>query len=221
MYEIVGVRGNIIRLDELPEEEKKKALAYEITELLELFGPMKRQLLVRYFTERHAMIVVECLKSMERVKKVASYEDYYTTDSRLFDTTYFTSPKINGEVNTFENIKNFNGFLEKLELRQKAFAVFLNFREFGAQRWYLGSNPMKPWLILSFVAREKLFHVVYVTDFNAFYANDITADPREIRDRLALIYTDEDKKGYTENQVQGVKAYVKVDENYHVVIKKP
>ena len=37
MYDIIGVNGNRIILENLPEEEKKESLSYEIMELLEVF----------------------------------------------------------------------------------------------------------------------------------------------------------------------------------------
>lgn len=221
MFEVIGVNGNILRLDHLPDEEKKKSLSYEIVELLETFGPMKKQLVLNYFSQKYVTIVLECMAFMLRLKKIYEYEDYVTVDPRFFDENNYTVPKINGQENTFEKVKNFNLFLAKLEMKQKAFAVFLFFRdEVGSERWFLNENYRKPWLILSFIAREKLFFVFRIEDYNELYAYDISADPKEVRDRLCIVLDESEKKEIAKKAVKGVAAYVTVDQNYCVTVKK-
>lgn len=221
MYEVIGVNGNIIRLDHLPDEEKKKSLSYEIVELLEAFGPMRKQLVLNYFSEKYVTIVLECMASMLRLKKIYEYEEYVTVDPRFFDENNYTAPKVNGQENTFEKLKNFNAFLRHLEMKQKAFAIFLFFRhEVGSERWFLNENYRKPWLLLSFIAREKLFFVLRIEDYDSLYVYDLNADPKEVRNRLCIVLDDGEKLAIAKNKVKGVSAYVTVDDNFSVTLKK-
>ena len=167
-------------------------------------------------------IVLECLNYLLRLKKIFEHEYYITLDERVFDEENYSVPKVNGVENVFEMKKNYNQHMYRLELKQKAFAVFLHFRnEVGATRWFLNENRRKPWVILSFIAKEKLFFVVRIDDYQALYINDMMADTKEVQDRLVIVNGEKDKKDIVENEVKGVAAYVTIDENYHVTIKKP
>ena len=63
--------------------------------------------------------------------------------------------------------------------------------------------------------------MVRIDDYQALYINDMMADPKEVQDRLVIVNGEKDKKDIVENEVKGVAAYVTIDENYHVTIKKP
>lgn len=220
---VINVYGKVINLDTLPQEEQKRYLSQEIIHILETFGPMKRQLIVSYFNSENVLQVTGCLESLLRTKRVFNYEDYFTVDERLFDDQYYSAPPIDGVENTYQKFKNFHDFLAAQEARQKAFAIYIHFRDTisGTTHWYLGTDPNQPWLVLTFISRDKAFQILNVKDFNALYISDRAASDKDLDGRLFLVNDEEEILEVEKHEEVYCLGCAKVDPaNYQVKLKK-